>query len=79
MDDERLAGVISLHDIKPYLDQPELESLLIARDVMREDFPHLQPGQTMNEALDTFGQADSERLPVTDRHGKLLGVVAKTN
>jgi len=46
---------------------------------MREDFPSLQPGQTMNEALDTFGQADSERLPVTEPGGKLLGAVAKTD
>jgi CIC family chloride channel protein len=79
VDRGRFLGVVSLHDIKPYLDQPELESLLIARDVMREDFPSLQPGQTMNEALDTFGQADSERLPVTESDGKLLGAVAKTD
>jgi len=72
-------GVISLHDIKPYLDQPELESLLIARDVMREDFPTLQPGQTMNEALDTFGRGESERLPVTDADRRLLGAVSKTD
>jgi len=75
----KFLGAVSLHDIKGYLDQPELESLLIARDVMREDFPHLQPGQTMNEALDTFGESDSERLPVTDASGNLIGAVAKTD
>ena len=76
---EKFLGAVSLHDIKGYLDQPELGSLLIARDVMREDFPHLQPGQTMNEALDTFGESDSERLPVTNAVGKLIGTVAKTD
>jgi CIC family chloride channel protein len=77
--DDRFLGVISLHDIKPYLDQPELESLLIARDVMRDDFVRLQPEQTMNEALDLFGQAEAERLPVTSITGALLGSVTKTD
>ncbi|MEO7097899.1 MAG: ClcB-like voltage-gated chloride channel protein [Luteolibacter sp.] len=77
--DGNFMGVISLHDIKPYLDQPDLESLLIARDIMREDFPVLHPAQTMYEALDAFGQADSERLPVTEMSGKLRGVVTRTD
>ncbi|BCU76223.1 ClcB-like voltage-gated chloride channel protein [Luteolibacter sp. LG18] len=77
--DQRFLGVVSLHDIKPYLDQPELESLLIARDVMRDDFTRLQPDQTMNEALELFGQAEAERLPVTAITGELLGAVAKTD
>ncbi|MFD0893295.1 ClcB-like voltage-gated chloride channel protein [Luteolibacter ambystomatis] len=77
--DNRFLGVVSLHDIKPYLDQPELESLLIARDVMRDDFTRLQPDQTMNEALELFGQAEAERLPVTAITGELLGAVTKTD
>lgn len=79
VEDGCFLGVVSLHDIKPYLDQPELEGLLIARDVMREDFPRLQPWQTMNEALDTFGQSEAERLPVTDAANGLMGAVTKTD
>ncbi len=77
--DGRFLGVVSLHDIKPYLDQPDLESLLIARDIMREDFPSLHPEQTMYEALDAFAQTDSERLPVITASGKLLGAVTRTD
>lgn len=79
VDDGRFLGAVSLHDIKPYLDQPELESLVIARDVMRDDFPRLYSGQTMAEALDTFSGSEAERLPVTDGSGKLLGAVTKTD
>ena len=79
VDQGRLIGVVSLHDIKPYLDQPDLESLLIARDVMREEFPCLHPGQTLNEALGQFGGAEAERLPVTDDRGTLLGAITRAD
>jgi chloride channel protein, CIC family len=76
---QRYLGAVSLHDIKPYLDQPELEGLLIARDIMREDLPRLAPGQTMDEALGEFGKSDCERLPVIDAAGDLVGALSKTD
>lgn len=79
VDDGRFLGAVSLHDIKPYLDQPELESLIIARDVMRDDFPSLKEGQTMGEALNVFGDSEAERLPVIDSKGTLLGAVTRTD
>ena len=79
VDHEHLAGVISLHDIKPYLDQPELESLLIARDVMHEDVPRCDPQQTMGEALEFFSRAEMDRLPVTRPDGTFLGAIARAD
>ncbi len=73
------AGTISLHDIKPYLDQPDLENLLIAKDVMREESCWLAPDQTMSEALHVFGRAEAECLPVLDKEARLLGSVTKTD
>lgn len=75
----RFLGIVSLHDIKPYLDQSELESLLIARDVMHEETPRLAPGQTMSEALHFFGLADTGRLPVTAPDGGFLGAVTRAD
>ena len=75
----RFAGTISLHDIKPYLDQPDLESLLIAKDVMREEACALGSGQTMGEALHVFGRAETECLPVLDADRRFLGSVTKTD
>ena len=72
-------GAVSLHDIKPYLDQPELESLVIAKDVMGEESCWLSPRQSMSEALYVFGRAESECLPVLDPESKLLGSVTKTD
>jgi CIC family chloride channel protein len=75
----KFLGAVSLHDIKAFLDQPDLESLVIARDVMREDFERLSPSQSMSEALERFGRAEAERLPVTDAAGTLLGTVTKND
>ena len=74
-----LVGMISLHDIKPYLDQTDLESLVIAKDLMQEDIRWLEPDQTLHEALLIFARAASEELPVVDKDFKILGSVTKTD
>jgi CBS domain-containing protein len=38
-DDERFLGAVALHDIKAYLDHPELAQLVIAQEIQHEDFP----------------------------------------
>ncbi|MCI4371143.1 MAG: CBS domain-containing protein, partial [Thermoplasmata archaeon] len=43
--ERRLLGAISLHDVKTFLDRPELESVVIAADIMNEDFPRISPRQ----------------------------------
>jgi CIC family chloride channel protein len=80
-DGGRFIGAISLHDIKNYLNAPELAELVIAGDIVREDFPFIQPGATLNEALDRFARYVGERLPVVSNHGSklLVGSLAKTD
>jgi chloride channel protein, CIC family len=79
--ENRLLGAISLHDVKTFLDRPELESVVIAADIMDEDFPRVSTAQGMNEALHQFSAAHSERLPVVDTlHSKrLIGSISKTD
>ena len=79
VDDGRFVGAISLHDIKSYLDRPEMESLVIAQDVMRYDHPTLLPEMSMAEALDFFATVGTQRLPVTDASSRFLGVVTETD
>lgn len=79
--ENRLLGAISLHDVKSFLDRPELESVVIAADIMDEDFPRVSQTEGMNEALHKFSEASSERLPVVDDlHSKhLIGSISKTD
>jgi CIC family chloride channel protein len=74
-------GVISLHDIKSYLNDPDLAQLVIARDILREGFLTLAPGDTLATALERFSHHDGERLPVTSANDgeQLLGSLSKTD
>jgi CBS domain-containing protein len=67
--------------VKTFLDRPELESVVIAADIMDEDFPRVARTEGMNEALRKFSEAKSERLPVVDNlHSKqLVGSISKTD
>jgi chloride channel protein, CIC family len=77
----KFLGAVSLHDIKEFLDQPELATMVIAADIMKEDFPRISPMQPMSEALEKFSEVDSERLPVVDSLGsqRLIGSISKTD
>ncbi len=79
--DGRFVGAISLHDIKNYLNAPELAELVIAGDILREDIGRLRPSNSLNEALDRFTQHIGERLPVVTGDGsdRLVGSLAKTD
>ncbi len=79
-DHERLIGAVSLHDIKSYLNSPELAELVIAGDILREGFPVIYPNASLTEAMERFSQHDGERLPVvTSENRKLLGSISKTD
>ena len=75
----KFLGVVSLHDIKSYLSEPDLAELVIARDILREDFPRVAPDQPLTEALAGFLGIVAERLPVVDPDGLLRGSLAKSD
>ena len=79
--ENRLLGAVSLHDIKEFLDQPELAQMVIATEIMNESFPRISPSQGMGEALERFSEVHSERLPVVDDlvTQRLIGSISKTD
>lgn len=74
-------GAVSLHDIKGYLHEPDLAEIVMARDILREQFPTIPPEASLSEALVRFSHHDGERLPVTTANGEhfLLGSISKTD
>jgi CIC family chloride channel protein len=80
-DHDRFLGAISLHDIKNFLHTPELATVVIARDILRESFPTVRPDASLTEALERFSHHDGERLPViSGANGQaLVGSVSKTD
>jgi CIC family chloride channel protein len=80
-DDRKLLGAVSLHDVKAFLDRPELETVVIAADIMDENFPRTSPLNSMADALKKFSETRSERLPVVDNltSQRLIGSISKTD
>ena len=79
--EKRFRGAISLHDIKSYLNEPDLAQCVIALDLLREDFPTLTPELSLADALDRFAAHDGERLPVVAaaENPVLLGTLSKSD
>jgi len=75
----RFIGAISLHDIKNYLNAPELAEIVIAGDILRQPFPIVRPQARLVQALERFQHHDGERLPVVNFEQSLLGSIAKTD
>ncbi len=76
----RFVGAVSLHDIKPYLGDADLAGLVIASDIMRDDFPRIGPEQSLSEALGAFLGHSFERLPVIEpTSSRLLGSLSKSD
>ena len=80
-DNGRFVGAVSLHDIKRYLNSPELAELVIADDIVRDRFPTVRPEASLAEAMERFAHHDGERLPVVGNSGenRLLGTISKTD
>ncbi|HBF33150.1 TPA: voltage-gated chloride channel ClcB [Candidatus Sumerlaeota bacterium] len=74
-------GVIALHDVKEYLNTPELSDLVIARELVHDTVPTTCATARLSETLDLFAQHDGERLPVLSEEvpAKLVGSIAKSD
>ena len=77
----KLLGAVSLHQVKAFLDRPELETVVIAADIMDENFPSISPLHSTGDALRKFSETRSERLPVVENPTlqRLIGSLSKTD
>lgn len=75
----RVVGIIALRDLRPVLFNQDIAPLLVAADVMSENVFVLQPGETLEQALQKMDLDDSELLPVVDAKESMqfLGVVTR--
>jgi CIC family chloride channel protein len=80
-DHDRFVGAVSLHDVKNYLNTPELAKVVIAGDILHDSVPVVRRDASLTEALERFRHHDGERLPVVNdsvtKH--LIGTIAKTD
>jgi CIC family chloride channel protein len=62
--DQRLIGMLALHDLKEFLGAGDELRAIIAYDVMRPPPPCLTPSQSLTDALDTVLKSEHQNIPV---------------
>lgn len=77
--DGRYVGVVSLHDIKRFLQEPALADVVLVNDILRDDFQTIRADQPLSDGLKCFRAVSAERIPVLDEAGKLIGSLSKTD
>ncbi|MBA4150526.1 MAG: ClcB-like voltage-gated chloride channel protein [Verrucomicrobia bacterium] len=77
---QRLVGVVALHDLKEYLNAPQELNAIIAYDVMRPIPRCLTPSQRLMDALPTLLASELRNIPVVNTFSemKLVGAIART-
>jgi CIC family chloride channel protein len=79
-DEGGYAGAISLHDIKPYLNDVAVATHVIAGDLLRDDVPSVATDAPLAEALRVFAQHEGQTLPVVETGtGRLAGILVKND
>lgn len=80
-DEHVFRGVIPLHEIKPYLHDQALAKVVIAHDLLREDFLVVTPDTSLRATLEHFGTHPFERIPVVDSLDtrRLVASISKTD
>ncbi len=74
------AGAISLHDIKPYLNDPAIATHVIAGDLLHDEVPPVSLLAPLAEALRIFAQHAGQTLPVIEPGtGQLKGMLVKND
>ena len=77
---QRLVGLVALHDLKEYLHAGSELDAIIAYDVMRPPPPCLTPNQRLMDALPTLLASEQRNVPVvnTFAENRLVGSIVKS-
>ncbi len=76
-EEKRLVGIFSINDIRGVLFAPEIEQLVVMKDVGSSDIIVTTPEEDLNAVLKKFTTRNIDSLPVVraDDHGILLGML----
>lgn len=77
--ERKFIGAVALHDIKPFLSEPALAHVVVASDILHDDFPCVRVDESLAQALNRFLGVRAERLPVLGADGRLVGSLAKSD
>ncbi|MGE4092154.1 MAG: chloride channel protein [Candidatus Binatia bacterium] len=75
--DNRVVGVVSIHEVKSLLQDQELETLVVARDLAIPCRVWTTEDETLAQCLEKFGLFEQEYLPVLSETQHLQGIIAQ--
>jgi CIC family chloride channel protein len=77
--EQRLLGMVSLHDLKPFLNSNQELKAIIAYDVMRPPPPCVTPGDRLLDVLPIVLASEQRHVPVvnTTSERKLIGALVR--
>jgi CIC family chloride channel protein len=78
-EDGRLSGIFSSTDIRGVLFSPEVEPLVVMKDLCTTDIIVTTPGDDLNSVFQKFTQKNIDSLPVVrdDDNGVLIGMLSR--
>ena len=68
-------GIITERDIVNYLSSPEISMRMQVREIMSKPLITAQDTQSLIDALQTMQKNNFRRLPITNKEGKLVGII----
>ena len=76
-----LTGVISFQEIRKHVFDPDLEQLVIARDLAILSIPTVTPSDNLKDALSRIALGNIKQLPVVDTKDpkKLVGILTRSD
>jgi CIC family chloride channel protein len=79
--DERLLGVVHLHELYWTANRRATLPWLVAVDLMRDDIEPLTPQDSLERAIEVFAENDLQEVPVVNARpdNKLVGMVRRTD
>ena len=77
----QLTGILSFQDIREHVFDPELDQLVIAKDLATLSVPTVTPTDNLKDALSSLAYGNIEQLPVVDTRdrSKLLGILTRSD
>ena len=74
---ERLVGIFSINDVRGVLFSPEIEHLVVMKDIGTSDIIVTTPGEDLNSVLKKFTTKNIDGLPVVEEedHSRLIGML----
>lgn len=78
-DDDALVGVLSVNDVRPYLNRPDTWDLFVASDIMTAEVLSVTPADDLRTVMRRFTQKNIDEIPVVDPddHSRVLGMLRR--